>query len=99
MLEKGLEAAWTTLKRGGRLAVITFQSLEVRKVREFGRKLEREYVVDGELDLPELRRPVRPQLRWVNRKGITPGEKELSENPRARSAQLRVMEKIGNGEE
>ena len=41
-----------------------------------------------------LRRPVAAQLKWVSRKAIVPTENELGENPRARSAQLRVMEKI-----
>jgi 16S rRNA (cytosine1402-N4)-methyltransferase len=93
-LERGLEAAWRILKPGGRLAVITFHSLEDRRVKEFGRKLERDYVVTGEVDVPELRAPAVPQLRWVKRKAIQPSEAEVAGNPRARSAQLRVMEKV-----
>jgi len=42
-----------------------------------------------------LRAPRPAELRWVNRKAITPGADELNANPRSRSAQLRVMEKIG----
>lgn len=94
MLRQGLAAGLTILKPGGRLAVITFHSLEDRIVKEFGRKLEKDYEVEGELDLPELRKPARPQLKWVQRKAIQPSEAEVRENPRARSAQLRVMEKI-----
>lgn len=92
-LESGLAGALKILKPGGRLAVITFHSLEDRRVKEFGRKRERDYVVDGDIDRPELRRPARPQLKRVNRKAILPGEEELKNNPRARSAQLRVFEK------
>lgn len=90
----GLAGALKILKPGGRMAVITFHSLEDRQVKVFGRKLERDYVVDGDIDRPELRRPARPQLKRVNRKAISPSEEELKNNPRARSAQLRVFEKL-----
>jgi 16S rRNA (cytosine1402-N4)-methyltransferase len=46
------------------------------------------------VDVPELRQPRKPDLRWVQRKAVLPGETEVKANPRARSAQLRVMEKI-----
>ena len=93
-VQQGLAGAMKILKPGGRLAVITFHSLEDRTVKEFGRRMERDYEVDGEVDRPELRRPKRPELKRVNRKAILPGEDELSRNPRARSAQLRVFEKL-----
>ncbi len=93
-LKRGLEAALKILKPGGRLAVITFHSLEVRTVKEFGREKTRDYDFSGEVDVPELRTPRAPEMRWVSRKAITPGETELTENPRSRSAQLRVLEKI-----
>jgi 16S rRNA (cytosine1402-N4)-methyltransferase len=93
-LERGLTTAWTILKPGGRLAVITFHSLEDRMVKEYGRELARDYTFAGEVDVPELRQP-RPSLaRWVTRKAVKPGPAELAENPRSRSAQLRVLEKI-----
>jgi 16S rRNA (cytosine1402-N4)-methyltransferase len=63
-------------------------------VKEFGRDGERDYAAAGEVDVPELRQPKPPVLRRVTRKAIQPGEVEVAENPRARSAQLRVMEKI-----
>jgi 16S rRNA (cytosine1402-N4)-methyltransferase len=63
-------------------------------VKEFGRELARDYTLDGPVDVPELRRPCTPVLQWVSRKAILPGEAELQENPRSRSAQLRVLEKI-----
>jgi len=93
-LERGLWAALKILKPGGRLAVITFHSLEDRMVKEFGRSRARDYEFDGEVDIPELRRPKVPELRLVQRKAIQPGAAEVAENPRSRSAQLRVMEKI-----
>jgi 16S rRNA (cytosine1402-N4)-methyltransferase len=93
-LRRGLQAAMTVLKPGGRLAVITFHGGEDRVVKEFGRDGERDYAAAGEVDVPELRQPKPPVLRRVTRKAIQPGEVEVAENPRARSAQLRVMEKI-----
>ena len=93
-LKRGLEVAVKILKPGGRLAVITFHSLEDRVVKEFGRERTRDYTFAGTVDVPELRQPREPELRWVSRKAITPGDIELRENPRSRSAQLRVLEKI-----
>lgn len=93
-LKRGLDGALKILKPGGRLAVITFHSLEDRVVKDFGRTLARDYVVTGEVDVPELRKPAKPKLKLVNRKGIQPTQTEVDENPRSRSAQLRVFEKI-----
>ncbi|HEU6448350.1 MAG TPA: 16S rRNA (cytosine(1402)-N(4))-methyltransferase RsmH [Verrucomicrobiae bacterium] len=93
-LKRGLEATRKILKPNGRLAVITFHSLEDRVVKEFGREKTRDYTFGGEVDVPELRVPRPPEMKWVSRKAILPGEIELSENPRARSAQLRLLEKI-----
>ena len=93
-LKRGLDAALTILKPGGRLAVITFHSLEDRVVKEFGRARTRDYTFPGGTDVPELRVPRTPEAVWVNRKAIKPGAAELAENPRSRSAQLRVLEKI-----
>jgi 16S rRNA (cytosine1402-N4)-methyltransferase len=74
--------------------VITFHSLEDRVVKEFGRVRARDYTVLGEVDIPELRQPATPELRIVTRKRVTPSAAELAQNPRSRSAQMRVMEKI-----
>lgn len=92
-LADGLEAAYHILKPGGRLAVITFHSLEARMVKEFGRKMTRDYTFEGEVDVPELRKAKEPEMVWVVRKAIPPSRFEIVENPRARSAQLRVLQK------
>jgi 16S rRNA (cytosine1402-N4)-methyltransferase len=93
-LRRGLDGAVKILRPGGRLAVITFHSLEDRVVKDFGRARTRDYALPGGVDVPELRVPRDPVLKWVERKAIKPGPAELAENPRSRSAQLRVLEKI-----
>jgi len=93
-LRRGLEAAMKILKPGGRLTVITFHSIEDRVVKEFGRARSRDYVVRGEVDVPELREPAAPELKWTSRRAVQPSPDEIAANPRARSAQLRVMEKV-----
>ena len=93
-LQRGLAAAVGLLKPGGRLAVITFHSLEDRAVKEFGRERTRDYTFTGPVDVPELRQPRVPELKWISRKATMPGAEELTTNVRARSAQLRVLEKI-----
>jgi len=74
--------------------VITFHSGEDRLVKQFGRALAQDYEVTGDVDVPELRRPRVPEARWVTRRPTRPGAVELAVNPRARSAQLRVIEKL-----
>ncbi len=93
-LRGGLESALRILKPRGRLAVITFHSGEDRLVKKFGREHSRDYALPGTVDVPELRQPLAAKLKWVQRKAIRPGPEELAVNPRARSAQLRVLEKI-----
>jgi len=93
-LRSGLAAALSILKPRGRIAVITFQSVEDRIVKQFGREKSRDYTFEGSVDVPVLRQPRAPELRWVQRKAILPSAGEIAVNPRARSAQLRVMEKL-----
>jgi len=59
-----------------------------------GRARARDYTFPGGVDVPELRQPRAPELKLITRKAIKPSEAEVVENPRSRSAQLRVMEKI-----
>ena len=90
-LEKGLRGALTVLAPGGRLAVISFHSLEDRLVKRF---MQRESRLDPELaSLPVVPSALAPRLKLVGRK-LRPGQAELARNPRARSALLRVAEKI-----
>jgi 16S rRNA (cytosine1402-N4)-methyltransferase len=96
-LGRGLRAALQLLKPAGRLVVITFHSGEDRLVKQFGREQARDYFVSGPVDLPELRQPAHPQLKWVSRKAIRPGPEERMANPRARSAQLRILERLSHG--
>ena len=93
-LQQGLDAALKVLKSGGRLAVITFHSLEDRTAKEFGRTQARNYTFAGPQDVAELRQPRAPALKMLTSKALKPGAAELADNPRSRSAQLRVMEKI-----
>ena len=93
-LQLGLEGSLKILKPGGRLAVITFHSLEDRIVKDFGRARARDYTFTGGVDVPELREPRAPEAKLVTRKAIKPGAAEVDANPRSRSAQLRVIEKL-----
>ena len=96
-LGRGLESVWGVLAPGGRLAVITFHSGEDRVVKGFFRERALEYrVPDGQPDVPELRMPCRARARLVGRKPVRACEAEVAANPRSRSAQLRVAEKLGD---
>jgi 16S rRNA (cytosine1402-N4)-methyltransferase len=89
-LERGLTAALEVLRPGGRLAVISFHSLEDRAVKRF---MQRESQVDPALrDLPLIPAQARPRLKLIGRK-LRPAPAELARNPRARSALLRVAER------
>jgi 16S rRNA (cytosine1402-N4)-methyltransferase len=90
-LECGLAGALERLAPGGRLAVITFHSLEDRAVKRF---MQRESQVDPALNaLPLLPAQVRPRLKLIGRK-TRPAPEEVQRNPRARSALLRVAERL-----
>ena len=89
-LESGLRAAFTCLKPGGLLAVISFHSLEDRIVKQFMQGLSKVSVPRG-LPLTENQMP-KPLAELLGR--IKPSEQEVQENPRARSAILRVMRKM-----
>mgnify|MGYP001461261067 CR=1 FL=1 len=86
-LERGLEAAEAILEEGGRLAVVTFHSLEDRIVKQFLRKRSGGEG-GGSRHLPEKKAGDAPTFEKPA-KAVRPGEAELSRNPRARSATLR----------
>lgn len=82
------------LRRGGRLAVISFHSLEDRQVKRFMRQESRGDIYPSELAIPA--HLVQPRLRLVG-PPIFPSAHEVKSNPRARSAVLRVAERVQNG--
>lgn len=86
-----LEAAAEALAPGGRLAVITFHSLEDRIVKQTLRTLATGCTCPPEFPVCVCGK--KPRLRLVNRKPVVPGPAELEENPRARSAKLRTAER------
>lgn len=92
ILEQAVEDFADCLKPGGRLAVITFHSLEDRIVKNVFARLAAGCICPKEFPVCVCGK--KPQGRLVSRKPIMAGKKELEENPRARSAKLRVFEKI-----
>ncbi len=91
-LEDGLPAAMGLLRPGGRVAVISFHSLEDRFVKNLFRDLARDCVCPP--GQPVCTCDTTPQVSVVTRKVVVPGEAELEMNPRSRSARLRVAEKL-----
>lgn len=91
-LSEGLDAAFSILKPGGRLAVITFHSLEDRIVKK--RMADWCTGCTCPPDFPVCVCGKKPKAELLHRKGVAPSEEELEENPRSRSARLRVCTKI-----
>ena len=92
VLEPALEQALSMLKVGGRVAVITFHSLEDRIVKNiFKEKCKIDEKVKG---LPNIPDEYLPDFKLVVNKAILPSEEELEKNSRSRSAKLRVIERI-----
>ncbi|MEA3187579.1 MAG: rRNA (cytosine1402-N4)-methyltransferase [Chthoniobacter sp.] len=92
VLNEGLEQFAAKLRSGARLGVITFHSLEDRIVKTFFKRRSTEF-----LDRPEWPEPRRNPdyiFRLVTRKAVSAGAEEQSQNPRSRSAKLRVVEKL-----
>ena len=91
-IEKVLPEAISLLNSGGRLAVISFHSLEDRIVkRVFKKYSEVDRLVKG---LPEIPEEYKPVVRLVNKKPIVPSKEELDENSRSASAKLRIVERL-----
>ncbi len=80
------------LKKGGRIAILTFQSLEDRIVKEAFRRLE--HPCECPSNFPVCVCGKKPEIRTVNRKPITASKEELSNNSRSKCAKLRIAERI-----
>ena len=91
-LEEGLQGAFELLTKGGRLCVITFHSLEDRIVKQFMR--DKAQGCTCPKDFPVCICGKTPQVKIITRKPILPSGEELERNPRARSAKLRICEKL-----
>jgi 16S rRNA (cytosine1402-N4)-methyltransferase len=92
VLETGLRDLSVWVKSGGRMAVIAFHSLEDRIVKRYFRDISQEWI-----DRPEWPAPQRNPayaFRLITNRPIEPDEEEIQQNSRARSAKLRVIERI-----
>jgi len=90
-LERALDASIELLRPGGRLCVISFHSLEDRRVKRFMREHSRE--AEPYRGLPDVPPEHRPPLKLIG-KAISPSDDEIANNVRARSARLRIAERL-----
>lgn len=90
-LERALEGAYKILKPNGRIVIVTFHSLEDRIVKNFFN--ERAKISQGSRFAPVLEQ-AKPTLELLYRKPVIASDKEISENPRSRSAKLRAVTKL-----
>ena len=96
VLEQVLPDAISLLKKGGRICVITFHSLEDRITKNIFKSYANvDEMVKG---LPEIPLEYQPEIQILTKKPIVPSEEELEENSRSRSAKLRVIERIKEDE-
>ena len=92
VLKEVLPDAIDLLNKGGRIAVITFHSLEDRIVKQiFKKESEVNDLVKG---LPNIPEEYQPKIKLINKKPIVPSTEELKENSRSKSAKLRIIERI-----
>lgn len=91
ILEQSFRAAVKHLKPGGRIAIITFHSLEDRIAKNTLRELARGCICPPELPVCVCNH--KPEIKQIG-KAVQPGKDEMAENPRSRSAKLRIAEKL-----
>lgn len=92
ILNKAIEDGVNRLNPGGRMAIITFHSLEDRIVKLKFRELQDPCTCPREFPVCACGKS--PIVKLISRKGIAPTKEEIEENPRSRSAKLRVIEKL-----
>ena len=91
-LPEALEGLAKTLRKGGRICVLTFHSLEDRIVKNAFRNLEADCVCDK--SLPVCVCGKRKEIEVITRKPLTASEEEMEKNPRSKSAKLRIAERV-----
>ena len=92
ILNKAIEDGINRLNKGGRMAIITFHSLEDRIVKLKFRELADPCICPREFPICACNK--KPVVNLISRKGISPSKEEVEENPRSRSARLRIIEKV-----
>lgn len=92
VLQQGLDSAFSILRPGGRLAVITFHSLEDRIVKKKMASWSQGCTCPSEFPICVCNK--KPRAKLINKRAIEPSRQEAEENPRSKSAKLRVCEKI-----
>ena len=94
-IDRGLPAAWELLRPGGRLAAISFHSLEDRRVKTFMAELARGCICPP--DLPVCVCGHEPEAELLTRRAVAPTAGEIAQNPRAQSGRLRVARRVEPG--
>jgi len=92
ILDKAIKDSIGRLNHGGRIAIITFHSLEDRLVKNIFKEQENPCICPK--DFPQCVCGKKPTIKIITRKPIIPGDQEMDENPRSKSAKLRVAEKL-----
>ena len=94
-LDRALPAAWKLLRPGGRLAVISFHSLEERRIKRFLAERARGCICPP--DLPVCGCGRTPEAELLTRRAVAPSPGEIADNPRSKSGRLRAARRIGDG--